>query len=160
MLAVVTGQTATSATSAGQIGVQISLTGAQAAAVSCTSKSGAANDSTPVQVTCTSNVFVNIAQVSLSRESLPSVAGQFITGFGLARSIKFSECIVGQINDAAAQVGRGWNFEGWIYACNNTPERARQLARWELRNAEGTLTALRVVGDNDHPGAFEMLVSF
>ena len=147
-------------TSAGQIGVQITLTGAPATAVSCTSKSGAAIGSASVQVTCTSNIYVNIAQVSLSRESIPSVAGQFITGFGLARSITFPERIAGQIDDAVAQDDQVWSFEGRIYAGNEAPERAKQLARWRLWNREGTLTALGVAGDNGQSGAVEMLVSF
>lgn len=167
MLASVAGQ---AGTSAGQIGVQITLSGAppaptaaapaSTAAASCTSRSGAATGSTSVQVICNSDVYVNIAQVSLSREAVPSVAGQFITGFGLARSSGFFELVSGQFDDAVAQADQGWNFEGWIYAGNETPGQSRQLVKQRLRQTEGTLTALGVTRENGHPGAVEMLVSF
>jgi hypothetical protein len=178
ILCMVTAFAGQTATSGGQIGVQITLNGAPAAsassatpanpaavaspaaAVSCTSKSGAAIGSTSVQVTCTSNVYVNIAQVNVTRESISSVAGQFITGFGLARSSTFPERVAGQIDDAVPEDEQGWYFEGRNYAGNETPERAKQLAKWRLWNREGTLTALGVAGDAGQSGAVEMLVSF
>lgn len=160
MLAAVASQ---AATSAGQIGVHIALTGAgpgPAAAVSCTSRTGAAIGSVPVQVTCTSNVYVNITQVSQTRESTPSVTGQFITGFGLVRSSGFSERVAGQVDEPVAQDDQVWSFEGRIYAGNAPPGQAERLAKWRLWNSEGTLTALGVAADDGQPGAVEMLVSF
>lgn len=145
---------------AGQIGVQITLNSAPANAVSCTSKSGVSISAASVRVTCTSNLYVNIVQLITSRESTSPVAGKFVTGFGQARSIIFSGLNSGQIDDAVAQEDQGWSLEGRIYAGNATPEQAKQLARWRLRNDEGTLTALRVVDDNGHPATVEMLVSF
>ena len=150
------GQTATSA---GQIGVQIALTGAPpAAAVSCTSNSGAVTGS--VQVTCTSNIYVNIVQVSQSRESIRLAVGEFITGFGLARSGTSFERIAGQIYDEVAQDDQGWSFEGRAYAGNETPEQAKRLAKQRLRNSEGTLISLGVAADSGQSGTVEMLVSF
>ena len=152
------GQTATSD---GQIGVQIALTGAPpAATVSCTSNSGAATGSASVQVTCTSNIYVNIVQFSQSRESIRSAVGEFIIGFGLARSGTSLERVAGQIYDEVAQDDQGWSFEGRAYAGTETPEQAKRLAKQRLRNSEGTLIALSVTGDNGQSGTVEMLVSF
>lgn len=126
----------------------------------CTSAYGANAGNTPVQVTCTSNVFVNIVQLTTARMLTPSTDGRFITGFGLARSILSSALNAGQIDDAVAQQDQGWNFEGSIYAGNATPEQAKQLAKRRLRNSEGMLTALNVMGDKGQPATVELLVSF
>ena len=151
----------------GQFTVRVTLD--SSSSNSCVSASGTSAGNKSVQVTCTSNVYVNIVQVSLPKESIssipsipsiPSIAGEFITGFGLVRSATFPERSAGQIDDAVALNEQGWNFEGRLYSGNATPERAEQLARWRLRNSEGTLTALRVIGDNGQATAVEMLVSF
>ena len=142
----------------GQFTVRVTLD--SSSSNSCISASGTSAGNKSVQVTCTSNVYVNVVQVSLPRESISSIAGEFITGFGLARSTTFPERSAGQIDDAVALDEQGWNFEGWLYSGNATPERAERLARWRLRNSEGTLTALRVIGDNSQATSVEMLVSF
>jgi hypothetical protein len=148
--------------------VRVTLNGSSSAASTgststsnvCVSASGTSAANKSVQVTCTSNVYVNIVQVSPTRESMPSLTGEFITGFGLARSTTFYERAAGQIDDAVALEDQGWNFEGRLYSGNATPERAEELAKWRLRNNEGTLTAIRVVDDNGQAAAVEMLVSF
>ena len=111
-------------------------------------------------MTCSSNLYVNIVQLDTSRGLTSLTEGRFITGFGLARSNIFAELDPGQTDDAVAEEDQGWSFEGRIYAGNATPEQAKQLAKWRLRNGEGTLTALSMVDDTGRPARVEMLVSF
>ena len=143
----------------GQFNVQVTLNSINSN--SCTSTSGSSVGNSSVQVTCTSNVYVNIVKLTASKDSTSAVTGWFVTGFGLARTIAaLSESSKGLFDDAVALEDQGWSFEGQIYSSNSTSELARQLARQRLRNSEGTLTALNVVGDNSQAGMVEMLVSF
>ena len=146
----------------GQLNVQVTLNGTSSGNNNiCTSASGSTVGNTSVQVKCTSNVYVNIVKLTPSKDPTDEVAGWFVTGFGLARTIAaMSERNRGLFDDAVALEDQGWSFEGQIFAENATFEQAKQIASRRIRSSEGILTALNLVGDDSQAGMVEMLVSF
>ena len=162
----------------GQLGVQITLN--NNGSNSCTSATGSGAGSSSVQVQCTTNVFVNIAQVSVQD------VGRFMPGLRPARdSLLPDYCrneqmgIAGQmaritcrlddardqLADAGGETDDGWKVAGQLYAVNTnatdaTAAHAQNLVRRHLEDDRGTLTALRVAHADGHLGPVEMLISF
>jgi hypothetical protein len=171
-------------TATGQFGVQITLNGANSGAVatnasgsSCTSSSGSGSSSASVKVQCTPNVFAIITRVN------PAKTPQFITSFrpardsalpdycrneqpGLAGQMARIACPIdelpNQVSDSDLEDGGGWNVEGRLYALegNSPAAHAQTLAQLQLKNAQGTLTALYVDRTKNQFETVEMLVSF
>lgn len=157
----------------GQFSVQITLNN------SCTSATGSGAGSASVQVRCSSNVFVDIAQV-----------GRFMPGFrpaqdtllpdycrneqtGLAGQMARIACRLGDAQGPLAYAGNGagdgagdeadegWKIESRLYAVDThgTANEAQTLAR-RLEDKRGTLTALRVAYAEGRFGPVEILISF
>ena len=184
ILFVISAAPALAGTAAGQFDVKITLNGAAGGAVgagavnsSCTSSSGSGISSASVQVQCTQNVFTTITRVN------PAQAPSFITSFRLARGLELPDycrneqlglaeqaaridCRIDELPSRMADYqledGGGWNLEGRLYALegNGAAAHAQTLNRLQLKNAQGTLTALDVDRNKNQFETVEMLVSF
>lgn len=166
---------------AGQFVVQITLSNPHLTAGrsnSCTSATGSGAGSSSVQVTCTTNVFVDIAQVNTLG------AAKFMPGFRPARDTLLPDycrnelsranlaagitCrLDAEVEDAQRQfahggdeAGDGWKIESRLYAADTNATAAQTQARLRLQDERGTLTALRVAHAGGPSGSVEMLVSF
>ena len=152
-------------TSTGQFAIQITLNN------SCTSATDSGAGGASVQVSCTANVFVNIAQ------------GRFMPGFRPGRDSLLPDYCRNEQMGLASQAARitcrlddaqrplaygddetdeGWKVESRLYAVDGdaTATQAQTQARLRLQGNRGTLTALRVAHADGRLGPVEMLVSF
>ena len=151
----------------GQFEVQITLNGNSNNL--CTSATGSGAGGASVQVSCTANVFVNIAQ------------GRFLPGFRPSRDTLLPDyCrneLMGradqaaritcrlddaqrQLADAGDEADDGWKVERQLYAVDTDAAATQTQARLRPQDHRGTLTALRVAHADGHLGPVEMLVSF
>jgi hypothetical protein len=138
----------------------------------CTSASGSGAGSALVQVQCTANVFVNIAQVNVPQN------GRFMPGFSPTRDSLLPDYCRSEISrgDQAARVicrlddqsppiassdgEEGWKIESRLYAVNTDDDAALTQARSRLQEDRGILTAIRVASADGRAGPVEILVSF
>ncbi len=153
----------------GQFDVQITLNDNSKSI--CTSATGSGAGGASVQVSCTANVFVNIAQ------------GRFMPGFRPGRDSLLPDYCRNEQMGLASQAARitcrlddtqrplaygddetdeGWKVESRLYAVDGdaTATQAQTQARLRLQDNRGTLTALRVAHADGRLGPVEMLVSF
>ncbi|MGH6641016.1 MAG: hypothetical protein ACREBY_20720 [Polaromonas sp.] len=151
----------------GQFNVQITLN--DNSNNICTSATGSSAGGASVQVSCTANVFVNIAQ------------GRFMPGFRPSRDSLMPDYCRNEQMGLASQAARitcrlddaqrplaygddetdeGWKVESRLYAGDTTATQAQTQARLRLQGNRGTLTALRVAHADGRLGPVEMLVSF
>ncbi|WP_332778079.1 hypothetical protein [Polaromonas sp.] len=171
---------------AGQFAVQITLNNPSITAGSsnsCTSATGSGVGSSSVQVTCTTNVFVDIAQVNTSQANTLGAA-KFMPSFRPTRDTLLPDycrnelsranqaagitCrLDAELEDAQRQfayggdeAGDGWKLESRLYAVDTNATAAQTQARLRLQDDRGTLTALRVAHAGGLSGSVEMLVSF
>ncbi|MEO7886073.1 MAG: hypothetical protein ABIR76_04980 [Polaromonas sp.] len=161
-----TGASCFSGTAGGQFGVQINLTGVNNA---CTSTSG----SSSVQVTCNSNVFVNIVQVRTLGDA------RFMPGYRPTRDSLLPDycrneqsrldpgarftCRLDdqrQVAMAGEEIDDGWEIENRRYALDPEAAEMEKQARIRLQDDRGTVTALHLAYAGKHAGSVEMLVSF
>lgn len=175
-------------TAAGQFSVQITLTDPRNTTGNdniCTSASGAGTGSTSVQVRCNTDVFVNIAPISIApvtnaQVSNPNVLGnaRFLPGYRPARDSLLPDycrheasradhaarltCRLGDRGLATAgdEGDDGWEIESRRYAMGPEAAATETHARLRLQDAFGTLTAVRLAHAGNQSKSVEMLVSF
>lgn len=164
-----TGVCSYSGTAGGQFGVQIHLNGG---ANACTSASAGAS----VQVSCNSNVFVNIVQVR-SGNALGNA--RFMPGYRPTRDSLLPDycrnelsrtdprarftCRLDdqrQVATAGEESDDGWEIESRRYALDTEAAEIEKQARLRLQDDRGTVTALHLAHAGNHSGSVEMLVSF
>ena len=165
-----TGVCSFSGTASGQFGVQINLTGANNA---CTSATGSGASGAAVQVTCNSNVFVNIAQVRTLGDA------RFMPGYRPTRDSLLPDycrnelsrndpgarytCRLDdqrQVASAGEESDDGWEIESRRYALDTDAAAIEKQARLRLQDDRGTVTALHVAHAGNYSRSVEMLVSF
>jgi hypothetical protein len=167
----------------GLVSVQITLTDPRNTTGNdnaCTSASGAGTGSTSVQVRCNTDVFVNIAPVSIAQISNSSALGnaRFLPGYRPARDSLLPDycrneasradqtarltCRLGDRGLATAgdEGDDGWEVESRRYAMGPEAAAIETQARLRLQDAWGTLTAVRLAHAGNEPRSVEMLVSF
>lgn len=163
-----TGVCSFSGTAGGQFGVQIHLNGG---ANACTSATTGAS----VQVSCNSNVFVNIAQV----RSNALGNARFMPGYRPTRDSLLPDycrnelsrtdpgarftCRLDdqrQVATAGEESDDGWEIESRRYALDTEAAAIEKQARLRLQDDHGTVTALHLAHADNHSGSVEMLVSF
>lgn len=160
---------------AGQLSVQITLNvpgNTTGNGNACTSATGSGGSGASVQVTCNSNVFVNIAQVRLGN-------ARFMPGYRPTRDSLLPDYCRNELsrNDPGArytcrlqdqrQVATageesddGWEIESRRYALDTEAAATEKQARLRLQDDRGTVTALHLAHAGNHAGSVEMLVSF
>lgn len=161
---------------AGQFSVQITLNvpgNTTGNGNACTSATGSGGSGASVQVTCNSNVFVNISQVRSLGDA------RFMPGYRPTRDSLLPDYCRNELsrNDPGArytcrlqdqrQVATadeesddGWEIESRRYALDPEAAEIEKQARIRLRDDRGTVTALRLAYAGKHAGSVEMLVSF
>lgn len=163
-----------SGTAGGQFGVQINLNGGDPANV-CTSATGSVSGGTSIQVSCNSNVFVNIAQV---RNVSALGNSRFMPGYRPTRDSLLPDycrseasrndpaprmaCRLDDQRQASAgdEADDGWEFESRRYAMGPEAAEIEKQARLRFQDIRGTLTAVRLAHAGNQPKSIEMLVSF
>lgn len=163
-----------SGTSGGQFGVQINLSGV---ANACTSTTGSGSGGASLQVSCNSNVFVNIVQVrSVNASALGN--SRFMPGYRPTRDSLLPDycrseasrndpapraaCRLDDQRQASAddETDDGWEFESRRYAMGPEAAAMETQARLRFQDVRGTLTAVRVAHAGNQAKSVEMLVSF
>lgn len=168
-----------SGTAGGQFGVQIHLNGGDPAGNACTSATGSGSGGASVQVSCNSNVFVNIAQVrSVSAQGNSLSNSRFMPGYRPTRDSLLPDycrseasrndpgprmaCRLDDQRQASAgdEADDGWEFESRRYAMGPEAAEIEKQARLRFQDIRGTLTAVRLAHAGNQPKSIEMLVSF
>lgn len=167
----------------GLVSVQITLTDPRNTTGNsngCTSASGAGTGGTSVQVRCNTDVFVNIAPVTVAQIANPSALGnaRFLQGYRPARDSLLPDycrneasradhvarltCRLGDRGFATAgdEGDDGWEVENRRYAMGPEAAAIETQARLRLQDALGTVTAVRLAHAGNQPKSVEMLVSF
>ncbi|EJL86563.1 hypothetical protein PMI15_01410 [Polaromonas sp. CF318] len=164
-----------SGTAGGQFGVQIHLNGGDPATNACTSATGSGSGGASVQVSCNSNVFVNIVQV---RNASALANSRFMPGYRPTRDSLLPDycrseasrndpgsrmaCRLDDQRQASAgdEADDGWEFESRRYAMGPEATEIEKQARLRFQDVRGTLTAVRLAHAGNQPKSIEMLVSF
>jgi hypothetical protein len=162
-----------SGTAGGQFGVVINLNGGSPAPNVCTSATGSGGGGASVQVSCNSNVFVNIVQVRSALENSRFMPGYRPTRDSLLPDYCRSEASRNDPGPRAAcrlddqrvatagdEVDDGWEFESRRYAMGPEAAEIEKQARLRFQDVKGTLTAVRLAHAGNHSKSIEMLVSF
>ena len=162
-----------SGTAGGQFGVQINLSGV---ANACTSATGSGSGGASLQVSCNSNVFVNIVQV---RNANALGNSRFMPGYRPTRDSLLPDycrsemarndpnprmaCRLDDQRQASAggdETDDGWEFESRRYAMGAEAAEIETQARLRFQDVRGTLTAVRLAHAGNQAKSIEMLVSF
>jgi hypothetical protein len=163
-------------TAAGQFSVQVTLSvpgNTTGNGNACISATGSGSGGASVQVTCNSNVFVNISQV----RSLGNA--RFMPGYRPTRDSLLPDYCRNELsrNDPGArytcrlqdqrQVATageesddGWEIESRRYALDTDAAAVEKQARLRLQDDRGTVTALHLAHAGNLSKSVEMLVSF
>jgi hypothetical protein len=167
------GASSFSGTAGGQFGVRINLSGVNNA---CTSSTNSGSGGASVQVSCNSDVFVNIGLV---RGGSDLGNSRFMPGYRPTRDSLLPDYCRNELsrNDPGARMtcrlddqrqasagddeeDDGWQFESRRYAMGPEAAAIETQARLRLQDARGTLTAVRLAHAGNQPRSIEMLVSF
>lgn len=150
----------------GQFSVQITLNNPRDTTGSnvCVSATGTGANNGSVQVRCSNDVFVDIAQVRYMptfRPNRDTLLPDFCRNEQTGMSQRLTTRTVCRLDDDQRFSGSGEDGEGWqlgdsLFAMDSEAEAKQQQAR--LHDDRGTLTSLRIASGS--AGLVEMLVSF
>lgn len=174
-----TGVCSFSGTAGGQFGVRINLNGGDNDNVCTSSSVGSGSAGASVQVSCNSDVFVNIVPVrSVKAQGNALGNSRFMPGYRPTRDSLLPDYCRNELsrNDPGARMtcrlddqrqatagdeaDDGWELENRRYAMGPEAAAIETQARLRFQDALGTLTAVRLTHAGNHPKSVEMLVSF